>query len=341
MYNIAVVGCGFLADTWIEYALNNSVCNIAALVDTNLQNAESKKTKYSLNAKTYDNLNTCLKKEHIDIVFDITPPEFHFNVISTALSCNCHVFGEKPMSDNLKNAYEMVQMAEKTKKEYFVMQNKRYQPYLQSLKCFLQSKKLGSVGQLSANFRMNPNLGGFRATMENPLISDLAVHIFDAARFLLGKTPVSVYCKEFNHAWSWSKGDACAVCIFEADDGTIFDFRGSWCANGIKTTRDSEWFAACENGAVFWDGDKDLYFEPLPTLADKISDNYAKHKNANCFKIKPTEMSSIGHTACLDEMFNALRDGLRPPTDCRDNLNTIIMVQKAIQSSKENKHILF
>lgn len=105
-----------------------------------------------------------------------------------------------------------------------------------AIRDFLRAGLLGGIGQLSANFQLNPHFGGFRDEMESPLIADMAIHTFDAARFIMGKNPVSVYCKEFNPAWSWYKGDANAVCIFEMSDGSVFDYRGSWCANGLCTS---------------------------------------------------------------------------------------------------------
>lgn len=34
--------------------------------------------------------------------------------------------------------------------------------------------------------------------MDHPLLLDMAVHAFDAARWFLGADPVGVYCEEFN-----------------------------------------------------------------------------------------------------------------------------------------------
>ena len=55
-----------------------------------------------------------------------------------------------------------------------------------------------------------PHFGGFREEMAHPLLVDMAIHAFDAARYLLGADPVSVYCEAFNPAWSWYAGDAAA-----------------------------------------------------------------------------------------------------------------------------------
>ena len=104
MYKIIVAGCGSMSSKWIEIAKTRSDCEIVALVDINAEAAYNKIKKYSLSAKVYSNINDALEKENADIVFDVTIPEVHFEIVTTALRAGCHVFGEKPMSDSLEKA---------------------------------------------------------------------------------------------------------------------------------------------------------------------------------------------------------------------------------------------
>ena len=340
MYSIAVAGCGSMAKAWIQIAQQRQDCRIAALIDVDTQAAEQKKAEFSLNASVYSNLKTALGREEIDIVFDITPPQYHYQTVTTALEAGCHVFGEKPMSDSLAEAYRMVECAQKSGKEYFVMQNRRYQPYLYAMRDFVQNGNLGAVGQISADFRLNPHFGGFRDEMGSPLIADMAIHTFDAARFLLGKNPVSVYCHEFNPSWSWYHGDANAVCIFEMEDGSVFDYRGSWCANGLHTSWESEWRISCRDGGIFWDGGQKLYYE-LDDKRKKDGISPVEGEKSPFVTISPCQIAAPGHEGCINEMFEALTKGVRPQTDCRDNIKSIEMVHKALQSSREKKSVKF
>jgi len=340
MYRIAVAGCGVMSNAWIKAASQRDDCLIAALVDINIDSAKERNELNKLGAKVYTNLQEAVEKENIDLVFDITPPEHHFSTVTTALKAGCNVFGEKPMSDSLECAYKMIECSDEMGKEYFVMQNRRYIPHICGFHDFLVSNKLGKPGQLSANFQLNPHFGGFREEMESPLLADMAIHTFDAARFILGKNPVSVYCHEFNPSWSWYDGCANAVCIFEMDDGTIFDYRGSWCANGLNTSWESEWRATCADGSVFWDGFDKLYYN-VPDLNIKkfgIDDDEITEPLSG---ILPVNMEKIGHEACITEMFDSLNNNKRPQTDCRDNIKSIEMVFKAIESAKNQKKIYF
>src|SRR5205814_1591110 len=81
---------------------------------------------------------------------------------------------------------------------------------------------------------------GFRDQMTSPLLLDMAIHTFDAARYLSQADPVSVYCEEFNPAWSWYQGNASASAIFELSGGLQYTYRGSRCAEGVPTSWASE-----------------------------------------------------------------------------------------------------
>jgi predicted dehydrogenase len=47
-----------------------------------------------------------------------------------------------------------------------------------------------------------------------------------------------------------------------------------------------------------------------------------------------------GHEGCLDEMFNALIQGRKAETDCRDNINSMAMVFGALESAKTGRKVI-
>ena len=340
MRKIAIAGCGMVADEWISATISRNDCEIKALVvGQDVAKAQAKAKQYALSAGVYLDLSEAIEKEGIDLVFDLTPPECHFDTVTTALQSGCDVFGEKPLSNSLDNAQRMVECAEKSGREYFVMQNRRYIPELFALRDFLRGGTLGGIGQLTANFQLAPHFGGFRDEMDSPLIADMAIHTFDAARFISGQDAVSVYCREYNPSWSWYKGDAGAICIFEMADGSIFDYRGLWCAGGLNTSWESEWRITCEKGSAFWDGANEAFYELTP---DKVTTGLSGDEEGAAIieTIARMPMAETKHAACIAEMFAALNKGVRPQTDCRDNIKSIGMVQKALESSRTGQVVL-
>src|SRR5438876_1714211 len=125
----------------------------------------------------------------------------------------------------------MVAASERAGTLFMVSQSRRYDPNLHALRRLI-ADHTGPVGILNADFYMGEHYSGFRIEMASPLLVDMAIHTFDAARFLTGADALAVYCREFNPPWSWYRGNACATAIFEMTSGVTFTYRGSRCSDG-------------------------------------------------------------------------------------------------------------
>ncbi|HBQ63424.1 MAG TPA: oxidoreductase [Clostridiales bacterium] len=336
-FRIASAGCGAMSRAWLQYTLTREDTEIVALVDPVTASANARKEEFHLDCAVFSGLQDAIKETGANLVFDITPPEFHKPTVLTALRMGCDVFGEKPMSDTLEHAREMKEAARKSGRLYAVMQNRRYHPQIIAFRDLLQDPELGAQGYVCADFFLAPHFGGFRDAMDSPLILDMAIHTFDAARYLTGANAKTVYCQEFNPSWSWYRGDACAVCIFEMTNGSIFVYRGSWCSDGMPTSWESEWRISCAGGTALWNGRDVPVSEILKTME---GDAPGQEKRAPLRKTAVVPQGiPTGHPACLEEMFSSLLAGREPQTSCYDNYNSIAMVFGAIESARTGQKV--
>lgn len=334
-FQVVQVGCGGMGQGWVESATKTPGMQVVGLVDVNRSAAEKTAERFKLPpAVVYGSLSDALAKTDADIVFDVTVPTAHEAVVIEALNAGRHVLGEKPMSESLASAQRMVDAAKKTGKTYAVTQNYRYNPPIRGLRSFLGSGKIGPVQETHAEFYIGAHFGGFRDEMAYPLILDMSIHTFDAARFLTGADPVSVYCHSFNPARSWYKGDASAVCIFEMTGGVVFSYRGSWCAEGQNTSWNSNWRILGSKGSVLWDGGESFKAE-----ADKPGAKPGFFIEQEKLDVPIGPMEVTGHAAIMREFVAALREGRKPETDCQDNIKSLAMVLAAVESAKSGKKV--
>jgi predicted dehydrogenase len=320
---------------WIEQALKNEDLQLVGLVDVQRKAAEAAAEKFGLSTSlVFDDLHTALDATAPDIVFDVTIPSAHEGVVTEALRLGCHVLGEKPMSESLASAQRMVAAARQANKTYAVTQNYRYQPAIRSLKSFLDAGSIGSVQEAHADFFIGAHFGGFRDQMAFPLILDMSIHTFDAARFLTGANPLSVYCQSFNPRRSWYHGDASAIAIFEMTDGIVFSYRGSWCSEGCRTSWNSAWRVVGDRGTVIWDGEKEFSAQAV-----KPGTPPAFHLEVNDLELPLLLLPHTGHAAVMHDFVTALRAGAKPETDCQDNIKSLAMVLAAVESAKTGKKV--
>lgn len=337
-HRVVVVGCGGMSNVWIDYAMQRPDTEIVALVDIKLEFAEKMREKKGLHCETFTDLVLAIEKTSANVVFDVTIPASHFQVASTAMRLGCNVFGEKPLAETLEECNEIVRIAERTGRTHAVMQNRRYDPRIRALRRMIASDQIGHVGFIGADFFIGAHFGGFRDAMESPLLLDMAIHTFDQARLISGANPVSVYCHEFNPKGSWYAGNASAICIFEMSDGSVFDYRGSWCAEGAPTTWEAQWRIVGDKGTAMWDGQGLPYAEVLApgSQEGKFIRDYVRIDS----EPDTTEGAATGHNGCLDEMFLALEQGRLAETDCRDNRYSMAMVLGALESAKTGRKVI-
>ena len=250
-----IAGCGGISRAWLNGVRDIPDLQMVGFVDLNEGAAHVLSEEYGWqSAAVGTDLSSILERVSPDVVFDCTIPEAHVQVTLEALQHGCHVLGEKPLADSMANARKMVAAAEEAGRIFAVIQNRRYDPNIRRLRRFLASGAIGPITTVNCDFYIGAHFGGFRDRMEHVLLLDMAIHTFDAARLISGADPVSVFCKEWNPAGSWYDHDASAVAVFEMTGGIVYTYRGSWCAEGLNTTWESDWRIIGTKGSVIWDG---------------------------------------------------------------------------------------
>jgi predicted dehydrogenase len=244
---------------------------------------------------------------------DVTVPDAHHSVTTAALFAGLPVLGEKPVADSLSRALSLAAAAEVTGELFMVSQSRRWNPQLARLRAMTQ--RLGPIGTITTEFFRAPHFGGFREQIAQPLLIDMAIHAFDAVRFLLDCEPVSVYCQSYNPQWSWYAGRANAIAVFEMESGTRYLYNGSWCSTGAETSWNGRWRVSGQNGTALWNGDDD------PTL----------HTATESTIPETSPHSGIG--GALHTFVEALRTGQRPSGEVHENVMSLAMVEAAVQSA--------
>jgi predicted dehydrogenase len=330
-----LVGCGGMSGRWLQVAKGIPGLEIAGLVDIREEAARKRAADFGLqDAAIGTDLTDMLGKISPDVVFDCTVPEAHAQVTLEALGHGCHVLGEKPMADSMEKARKVAAAAEKAGKIYAVIQNRRYDPRIRRLRSFLESGKIGPITTVDCDFYIGAHFGGFRDHMKHVLLLDMAIHTFDAARFITGADPLSVYCREWNPSGSWYDHGASAVAIFEMSGGIVYTYRGSWCAEGLNTSWESDWRIIGENGSVKWDGGNSFQVQ----VVAETGGFFSKWQDIEIPPHDPKRKTG-GHDGLIKEFIQCVRTGGVPETICTDNIKSLAMVFGAIESAELKRFV--
>ena len=255
--------------------------------------------------------------------------------MTTAFAAGCHVLSEKPLATTMEDACAILDAARRHERLHAVTQNRRYVANVRRLKRFLDAGALGPLTSLHSEFFVAPHFGGFREAMDHVLLMDMAIHTFDVGRYLADRRPRSVYCAEWEPANSWYKSGSSAAAFFEFEGGVAFDYRGSWCAVGLRTSWESRWRIVCERGTVVWDGFDEVRAERMAGGREGLFDN-----------VEPIEVPPLdpadrigGHLGVIEDFIAALRNHSEPETRATDNILSLAMALGAIESAASGRRV--
>ncbi|MDQ0676846.1 putative dehydrogenase [Arthrobacter pascens] len=329
---VVVVGAGAMGRAWLGAVEASPLVELRGIVDLDLDAARASAAAIG---KPELPVGTGTARLAFDVgaqaVINVTVPAAHHPVSTEALFAGLPVLGEKPVASTVAQGLSLAAAAEVTGQLFMVSQSRRYNVNLFAAKALAGG--LGRLGILSADFFKAPHFGGFRDQMDHPLLLDMAIHQFDMARFLLDADPVSVFCEEYNPAWSWYRGDAAAVASFEMSGGQRFVFNGSWCSPGQETSWNAAWRLGGEHGTVLWDGDN----PPTASLASAdigAAGNTAVEEDQAVVEDPGTEVHGS-----LREFVMALRTGTPPMGQVHDNILSLAMVEAAIESAATGRRV--
>lgn len=330
-----MAGCGGITNAWFNGMKNLDGIEIVGLVDLNREAAEAKREQQGLSGAIIGtDLAGVIKKTGADTVFDCTLPAAHHSVVTTALKNGCHVLGEKPLAESMEQAREMVTLAEEKGLTYGVIQNRRYLNAIRRLQTILNRETVGKAHTFNADFYLGCHFGGFRDEMDHVLLLDMAIHSFDQARFLCPVDPVAVYCHEYNPPGSWYAHGASAMAIFEMADGSVFNYRGSWAAEGLNDSWQCAWKIVGESGSLTWDGEETIKSE-VPLEGDE---GFFRKQVAADYP--PSEvLEHTGHGGVIHNFYEAVEKGTQPLTAGKDNIKSLAMVLGAIKSAEEGRRV--
>ena len=152
-----------------------------------------------------------------DIVFNCSPPAAHRTVTTSALEHGCAVLSEKPMAMTLAEARDLCSVSERTGRLLAVTQDRRQLSGTRALK--EAARRLAPLTRLEIDFRLPHRAGPYVHLWDEPLLREMAIHLFDAARAVTGADAQSVFCTAYRTPWSWYPGNDSAEALFQMDDG--------------------------------------------------------------------------------------------------------------------------
>ncbi len=275
----------------------------------------------------YSCLEDALGDRQADAVL-VTTSGSHGAVIRAALRAGKHVLTEKPFTESLAEARELVHEAAAAGRTLMVSQNYRFFPAVRAVQNIVKSGELGQLLHVETDFRRyNPT--GRQLPWVHPLLLDLGIHHFDLMRAVIGREPVRVDCRAWNPPWSAYRDPPEATALVDFDGGVTASYRGSRLHSGRPTGWAGEWRMEFEGGHVTWTSRTDRCSQ-RSAEGDAVS---AGRHGEEPAEITLPDLDLMDRSGALDAFARALATGTVPETAGAGNLGSLALAYGAIRSA--------
>jgi predicted dehydrogenase len=107
--NIAVVGCGYVADSYGKTLANYPELQLVGAYDHNEGNVESFSRRWSV--KKYISVDQLLNDPSVEMILNLTNPRSHYEVTRMCVEAGKHVYSEKPLAMDMEAARKLAALA--------------------------------------------------------------------------------------------------------------------------------------------------------------------------------------------------------------------------------------
>ena len=175
-FSIGVIGVGHLGEYHVKHLKTIKKSKLIGIFDSNSKRASIISKRYGV-----DNFNSQSELiEKCDAISIVTPTESHYKIAKTILNYGKHVFVEKPITANVRDANELIDLAIKKRLILQVGHIERINPALLALSDYKLDPKYIEIQRLAPY--------SVRGT-DVPVVLDKMIHDLDILLSLV-KTPL-------------------------------------------------------------------------------------------------------------------------------------------------------
>jgi len=322
MLRCAVIGVGAMGKNHARIYANTPDANLVAVAD---QDANSlKKLKYS--CKVYQDYKKLLENEKIDIVSIAVPTVEHMNIAAQFIKKAIHVLIEKPITENLSEAEDLINLANKNKVKLMVGHIERFNPAVIELKNRIDKDELGKVFKMDAN-----RVGPFPARIRDVgVVIDLAVHEIDIMRYITGAEVSTVFAmaeKQIN-----TEHEDLLSGLMRFSNGVIGNLNINW----LTPTKIRKLYVTGEKGMFIVDYLKqDLFFYENSELANDVSYADIMRGVSEGRMIKYYVKKKEPLQAEIEHFIDCVKNNKKPLVSGHDGLSALAVAKKLIASSEK------
>ncbi len=251
-FRILLVGLGNRGRMWASIVDRVEGVALSGVVDVNPA-ARANFAAEHADVPCFAGLGEALAATVSDAVLLVTPPDGHLAQARQIFAAGLPLLAEKPLTLDLAEAVQIVDLAAQARLPLMVGLNFRYLPVSQKIRDLVTTETLGAPGFGQFTYQRNrdgrqPRLNKYPLTMRHPMMLEQSIHHLDLIRYCYGRAVESVLCRTWNPPWSMYAHDSNVSCLLRLAGGLEVNYLGTW-TGGWNELR-FEWRTDCADGVI-------------------------------------------------------------------------------------------
>lgn len=186
MISVGLIGYGYWGPNLARNFNQNPNFKLTSICDFSPDRLEQAAQIYP-QTRMRNNVKDLFNSNHTDAIAIATPVSTHYKLAKTALQSGKHVWIEKPMTDNVEHAEELIELAQKMNKTLIVDHTFIYTGAVRKIKEMIDADHLGDLIYYDST---RVNLGLFQQDVD--VVWDLAAHDISIMDHLMGQKMLAV-----------------------------------------------------------------------------------------------------------------------------------------------------
>ena len=187
-YRYALIGCGFFAQNHLHAWSQNPDVELVATCDVDIEKAKAAAATFG--GRAYSSAEELFANEDLDFVDIATTPPTHKMMVELAAKHDVAAICQKPLAWQMPDAKAMVEAMAAKNLPFMVHENFRFQTPMRKIKEIIDSGAIGRPFFGRISFRTAHDVYSAQSWLvesERMIIVDVAVHLFDLARYFIGE----------------------------------------------------------------------------------------------------------------------------------------------------------
>lgn len=187
-FRYALIGCGFFAQNHLNAWSQNPDAELVATCDVDFEKAQAAAATFG--GRAYSSAEELFANEKLDFVDIATTPPTHKMMVELAAANGVAAICQKPLAWEMTDAKAMVKAMADKNLPFMVHENFRFQNPMRKIKEIIDSGAIGRPFFGRISFRTAHDVYSAQSWLiesERMIIIDVAVHLFDLARYFIGE----------------------------------------------------------------------------------------------------------------------------------------------------------